>query len=452
MFRDKEYLSTLFHIAVPIIFQNLIASSLNLVGVVMIGQMGDQSVAAVGLGNQVFFLLSFLLFGISSGSAIFAAQFWGKRDVPSIRRVMGFCLGMGLLGSLAFTIIAVFFPQAALRVYTGDQAVVSLGAGYLRVVGLSYIATAVTFSYSSILRSTGNVRVPTMISASALSFNMLLSYLLIFGKLGFPALGVLGAGLATCISRFLECIALLLVTYRGRYPAAARPSEMIGASGDLIRKFFVTVIPVVINEGVWSLGISIYNLIYAHISTESVTAVNITSTVEGLAFVIFIGVANASAIMVGHQIGADQEKQAYDYARRALIFGVAGAVLLGLVIILASDAILSLYKISETASQFAHSILLVVGSVLWVRVSNMVIILAILRAGGDTRYSMFLEIGTMWLIGIPCALAGAFLLHLPVYFVYLLAMTDEVTKMVIGLTRFASRKWINNLVQTISQV
>lgn len=191
-------------------------------------------------------------------------------------------------------------------------------------------------------------------------------------------------------------------------------------------------------------------MIYAHISTESVAATNITSTVEILGFVIFIGVANASAIMVGHQIGANEEKLAYVYARRALIFGIAGAALLGAGIILASDRILLLYKVSETASQYARSILLVIGCAFWVRVSNMIIILTILRAGGDTRYSMFLEIGTMWLIGIPCALAGAFLLHLPVYYVYLLAMTEEVVKMGIGLTRFASRKWINNLVQAMS--
>lgn len=207
MLRDKAYLSTLFRIAIPIIVQNLISSSLNLVGVVMIGQIGDQSVAAVGLGNQVFFILNFVLFGISSGSAIFTAQFWGRRDIPSIRRVLGFCLGMGLLGSLIFTVIAVFFPEAALRVYTSDPAVVALGTGYLRIVGLSYIATAVTFSYSSVLRSTGDVKVPTVVSTAALSFNMLLSYLLIFGRFGFPTLGVQGAGLATCILRLLECTA-----------------------------------------------------------------------------------------------------------------------------------------------------------------------------------------------------------------------------------------------------
>lgn len=450
MLRDKAYLSTLFRIAIPIIVQNLISSSLNLVGVVMIGQIGDQSVAAVGLGNQVFFILNFVLFGISSGSAIFTAQFWGRRDIPSIRRVLGFCLGMGLLGSLIFTVIAVFFPEAALRVYTSDPAVVALGTGYLRIVGLSYIATAVTFSYSSVLRSTGDVKVPTVVSTAALSFNMLLSYLLIFGRFGFPTLGVQGAGLATCILRLLECTALLVITYRGSYPAAAKISEMLGASRDFIRRFFVTVIPVVINESIWSLGVSTYNMIYAHISTESVAATNITSTVEILGFVIFIGVANASAIMVGHQIGANEEKLAYVYARRALIFGIAGAALLGAGIILASDRILLLYKVSETASQYARSILLVIGCAFWVRVSNMIIILTILRAGGDTRYSMFLEIGTMWLIGIPCALAGAFLLHLPVYYVYLLAMTEEVVKMGIGLTRFASRKWINNLVQAMS--
>jgi putative MATE family efflux protein len=449
MFRDKDYLSALFRLAWPIIFQNLISSSLNMVGVVMIGQLGDGSVAAVGLGNQVFFLLNFILFGISSGSAIFTAQFWGKRDIPSIRRVLGFSLGMALAASLFFTLVAVLFPGAALGLYTNDPAVIALGASYIRLVGLSYITTAVTYSFSAVLRSTGNVRVPTAVSVGALSLNILLNYLLIFGKLGLPAMGVLGAGLATCISRYLECGVLLLVTYRGHYPAAAKIHEMLGASQDLIRKFFVTVLPVVINESAWSLGVSVYNMIYAHISTESIAAINITSTVESLGFVIFIGVSNASSIMVGHQIGANQDKQAYRTARRALILCGVGALLMGLGIILVADPILSLYKISPAASGYARNILLVMGGLFSARVLNMVIILTVMRAGGDTRYSMFLEIGTMWLIGIPCALAGAFLLHLPVYWVYLLAMTDEVTKVIIGLARFASRKWIHNLVQAI---
>jgi len=149
MLRDKAYLSTLIHLALPIILQNLISSSLNMVGVVMIGQLGDQSVAAVGLGNQVFFLLNFVLFGISSGSAIFTAQFWGKEDIPSIRRVLGFSLWMALAASLFFSLVAVLFPAAALGLYTNDPAVIALGTGYLRLVGLSYVTTAVTYTWSA---------------------------------------------------------------------------------------------------------------------------------------------------------------------------------------------------------------------------------------------------------------------------------------------------------------
>ena len=450
MLRDKDYWAILVRLALPIAAQNLISSSLNVVGVIMVGQLGEKSVAAVGLANQVFFIFSFLLFGISSGAGIFTAQFWGKKDRASIRKVLGLCLAMGLAGALLFSSAALLFPEGVLRIYTTDPVVIGLGVQYLRIIGWSYAVTAVTFSYASVLRSTGNVKVPTFVSICALCLDALLNYLLIFGKLGLPAMGVRGAALGTTIARLFEVTLLLAITYRGRLPAAARPSELLGASRSFVRSYLTTALPVAFNESIWSLGISTYNMIYARISTESIAAVNIASTIEGLAFVVFIGICNASAIMIGHKIGSNQPGQAFDYARRALVIAASGALLVGLLIILGSDTILSFYKVSQTASQYAHNILIVLACALWIRVSNMTIIVAILRSGGDTRFSLFLDVGTVWVIGVPMALLGAFVLHLPVYWVVPMVMLEEVAKLVIGLFRFASKKWINNLVRAVA--
>jgi len=289
-----------------------------------------------------------------------------------------------------------------------------------------------------------------MVSVVALSFGALLNYVLIFGKLGFPAMGVEGAAWGTCIARLFEFVAMLGMTYLGKFPTAARFSELTGASRDFMRRYFVTVLPVFLNETIWSLGITIYNGIYARISTEALAAINIIGTIEGLAFVVFIGIANASAILIGNKIGAGEEARAMVYARRALILGVAGAFVVGGIMIVSADAILSLYKVSEVVRQYARNILTVVAVVLWVKVSNMNLVVGILRAGGDTRFSLFLDTGTLWLIGIPMALLGAFVLHLPVYWVVVMAASDEITKAAIGLYRFASRKWINNLTRSMA--
>ena len=447
---DREYWSTLVRLALPIAAQSFISSSINVVGVVMVGQMGEKAVAAVGLANQVFFIFSLLLFGISSGAAIFTAQLWGIKDVVSIHKVQGLCLGMGLSGALLFSVAALVVPEGVLKIYTTDPAVISLGTQYLRIIGWSYAITAITYSYASVLRSTGNVKVPTFVSISALLLDSGLNYILIFGKLGLPALGVRGAALGTTLARLFEVSLLLAITYRGRFPAAARISELLGASRSFVRQYLVTALPVAFNESIWALGISTYNMIYARISTESIAAVNIATTIEGLAFVIFIGICNASAIMIGHQIGAGREKQAFVYATRALVLTASGAVLVGLLIILGSDTILSFYKVSQTASLYAHRILIVMACVLWIKVSNMTVVVAILRSGGDTRFSLFLDAGTVWVIGVPIALLGAFVLHLPVYWVVPMVMLEEVTKLSIGLYRFKSRKWINNLARSMA--
>ncbi len=448
-FRDRDYFSTLVRTALPIAIQSAISSSINLVSIVMIGSMGETAVASVGLANQIFFLLMFLLFGMSSGAAVFTAQLWGKKDVLNIRRVVGLGLAVSLGGALIFTLIAAFIPEFALGLYTTDAAVIENGSHYLRIICFSYFATAITYTYASVLRSTGDVRVPAAVSAGALALDALLNYTLIFGKFGFPQMGIAGAATATAIARVVECVALLIVTYTRRLPAAASLKEMLGSSPEMRRKFFNTALPVVFNETLWSLGITTYNGIYAHISTMSIAAINISSSIENLAFVIFISISNATSIMIGNRIGAGDEPRAFQIARKSLILQASGAILMGVVIYLTKDLFLNLYNVAEEVRLYAHNILTVVSFVLWIRISNMTLVVGILRSGGDTRFSLALDIGPLWLIGVPMALVGANVLGWPVHQVYLLVMLEEVAKLLIGIWRFLSKKWIHNLVHNM---
>lgn len=448
-FRDRVYFTTLLNIGLPIAVQNFISSSLNAAGVLMIGQLGETSVAAVGLANQIFFLFNLMLFGITSGSAIFTAQFWGSGDLKSIRKVVGLCLAMALGAGTLFTVVALAFPRAALGLYTSDPAVIEQGTQYLVIVGLSYLATAVSYTFGAQLRATGNVRVPMLVSVGALGLGTGASYLLIFGGLGLPAMGVRGAALGTCLARLLECTTMLAVTYLGRLPTALGMADLRGITPAFLRRFFTTVLPVFANETVWSMGVSIYSMVYAHIGTVAIAAYNITSTIEQMATVIFMGLSSASAIMIGNLIGSGEEHTAYQYARRSLVLGLALGVAMGVVLIVLSGPIISNYKISEEAAFNARSLLVVLGCGLWMRVSNMTFIIGILRSGGDTRYSLALDVGTVWLVGIPMALLGAFVFHLPVYWVFAMVLADDAAKAAGGLYRFLSRKWINNLARSM---
>jgi putative MATE family efflux protein len=450
MMRDKVYLTSLFTIALPIVLQNFIRSSLNLVAGLMIGQKGDVAVASVGMANQVFFLLMMVLFGITNGCAIFTAQFWGKEDIQNIRRVLGICLVMGAAAGLFFFLVSLFIPQQIIKLFTSDSAVIALGSQFLRIMSPSFLMLGVSFTFSSITRSTGDVQTPLITSFIALSITTLIGYFLIFGQFGLPEMGVPGAAVGINIGRMIEVVLLVGIIYRRKLPCAATFREMFDFDFGYFKKVANRSFPVAINETLWSIGVTIYNVIYARISTESIAAVNIASNIEQFGFVIFVGFSDACGILVGNKIGAGDQKTAIRYAKNTLTLGIVGALGMGVLIFLGSSLILHLYKVSAAVTEFTHRILIVVAATFWVRVSNMIIIVGILRSGGDTRMAFLVDTASVWLVGIPMAYIGAFILGLPVYWVYPMVMTEEFVKFGICLLRFSSRKWINDLTGLVA--
>ena len=450
LFNDKKYYRTLVRLVVPIVIQYFISAAMNIIDVAMMGHLGETAVAAVGLSNQAFFILMLFLFGVSSGSAIFTAQFWGQKDVVNIRRILGMCLTFAVAGSLVFTVVALFFPGQFLRLFSPDPAVIQLGSQYLWIAGYSYIFFAISNSYYSVLRSTEQVRLPMLVSGFAILFKTGFSYLLIFGKFGFPALGVEGAAIGTVAARVLETSLILLVTYTRKATAAAKLREMNGFTAGYLGKYLKTALPVVVNEVAWSLGVSMYNVAYGHISTQAIAAMNIVSSVENLAFVIFMALSDSTGIMLGNVIGMGDEKKAMEDGRRSLTLGVIGAWLVGILILLNVDTILSIYDLTDLARQYSHNVLMVSALVLWVKVSNMINIVGIMRSGGDTRFCVALDVGSVWLVGVPMAFLGSLVLHLPVYYVYPMVALEEFVKFGVGVRRVLSGKWMNNLVSGIS--
>lgn len=454
-FKDPEYYRTLVRLAGPIALQSLISSSLNFVSVFMIGQLGEVPIASIGLANQVWFLLNLMVFGISSGTSMFVAQLWGKKDVPNIRRVVGLTVKLGLAAAIIFFAIAFFFPQFALRVYSTDPAVIATGSRFLRIMGWSYGFYAMTAVFSLSSRAVGNVRLPVLVSTSALILNVLLAYPLIFGVsgLGIPALGTDGAAIAGLIARVVECTALLFFIFRNKAnPIAVTMHDVLDFDWTFIHRVMKPVLPVIGNEFLWSTGITTYNAIYGHVGTSAVAAINIVSSIENIAFVLFLGIGNATAIMVGNLIGQGNTDKAYTYAGRSLVIQMSGAFLIGIFVILFAPGVLQFYRVDPEVISFARKCLIVLGIGLTIRAGNHTIIIGILRSGGDTRYSLVLDGLVIWLVGVPFTAAGAFLFHLPVYFVYALTLTEEVTKFSLGIRRYFTRKWINDLTTRVVDI
>ena len=445
--RDRDFIRSMLSLALPVAFQQLITASLNMIDVLMVARLGETSVAALGLANQIFFLLILFLFGVTSGMAIFTAQYWGKGDVENIRKVLGICLAIAVFVATAFTFAATLIPQLLMRIYTEDPQVIALGSDYLRIVGLSYIMMAVTVSYISVLRSITLVKITVVVAVLALGLKTIIAYLLIFGIGFFPALGVRGAAIGTAIGWTFQCVLLLVLVYRLKTPLAANPLSFFRFDRPFALNVLRTSMPAAINEVLWSVGFSSYNAVYARISTDAIAAANINATIEELMFVLFIGLGNACAVMVGNKIGEGQKHVAFEYGRRFLILGVTAALLGGVVILLFRETVIqSLGEISSATAINLRGLMTIFALSAWLKMLNFILFIGAMRAGGDTRYAMFTELFSVWAIGVPSALIGGFILHLPVYGVYTLVLLEEAVKAVIIIRRFLSRKWIHDLV------
>ena len=433
-------------LALPVAFQQFITAGLNMVDVIMVGQLGEAAIAALGLANQVFFLLVLFLFGVTSGMAIFTAQFWGKGDEENIRKVLGICLTVALSVGLLFTLAAILIPETVLSFYTEDPEVIVLGSSYLRIVGFSYMFMAVTTSYFAVLRSVTLVKMTVIVSVIAIVLKTCLGYLLIFGIGGLPALGVRGAAIGTTFGWIFEAILTIILVYALKTPLAANPLTFFRFERAFLGKVLKTAMPAAANEVLWSVGITIYNAVYARIGTDAIASVQISATVEEIAFVFFIGLGNACAIMVGNKIGEKEKDVAFEYGRRFTILTVLVALLAGIIILLLRRPVVGLYEISPLSAYNARRLMLIFALTVWLRSINFILFVGALRAGGDTRFAMFMELFSIWAIGVPAALIGGFVLKLPVYGVYLMVLIEELVKVFIITRRYLSRKWIHDLV------
>ena len=444
--RDREFLRAMLALAVPVAFQQLITASLNMVDVLMVGQLGETSVAALGLANQIFFLLILFLFGVTSGIAIFTAQYWGKGDVENIRRVLGICLVIAIFVAAVFTLAATLIPQTLMSFYTEDPEVIRLGSEYLRIVGLSYILMAITVSYIAVLRSITMVKMTVLVAVLALGLKTLIAYLLIFGIGIFPALGVRGAAIGTAIGWAFQCILLIVLVYVLKTPLAANPLTFFRFKRPFVLNVLRTSMPAAINEVLWSLGITSYNAVYARIGTDAIAAININATIEELVFVLFIGLGNACSVMIGNKIGAGEIQTAYEYGQRFSLLGMSVALIGGLIVFSLRETVIGLYEISPSAADNLRGLMFVFALSAWLKMLNFILFIGVLRAGGDTRYAMFIELFSIWAIGVPAALIGGFVLRLPVYGVYALVLLEEAVKAIIVFRRYLSRNWIHDLV------
>ena len=442
----KSFYKKFFLLMLPMALKELISSLVNLIDTIMVGQLGDNAIAAVGIGNQFYFIFNVFLFGISCGAGVFASQYWGTRDIKGIRRVLGLSLILGSLFSLLFIITATCFPAQIFQAFKASPAVIQDGVTYLGIVSIGYLPTAITIAYDMNLCSSEQAGLPFLVRVLGLFINIFLNWVLIFGHLGVPALGIKGAAIATVIARCSEMLIILGTVYGKKMIQAAKPLELFSISKDLLVRFIKTASPVILNEMAWSLGMTYYTWVFARISPNAMVIMTIVQNIERLMLVFFHGSGNAAGVFIGKSVGAGKYKDAYTYAKKLAYLLTGFSLAFTVVFIFTRPLMLLPYQVSETVRQSTMDILFITALMMNIKSITFLLIVGVFRNGGDPQSAFYIDTGTVWLVGVPAVTIAAFVFHLPLLTAYAIMSVEEIAKLTLSLWWFKKKKWIKNLV------
>ncbi len=447
--KERGFYSSMLRLALPIAFQQLLTTCAQLVDTAMVIGLGTTETAAIGVAQRWGFLINLIIFGVSSGSSALIAQFWGARDIKKIRNTFGLAMIFSLVFGLFYTLSAMFFPTQLMSVFTDDPVLIREGAIYLRSVALYGVFCGFTMSVSITLRATEDVITPLICSIVSICTNTVLNYILIYGKFGAPKLGLRGAAIATVIAMAVQAVLIWTVAYVRKRVTRASPREIFLFDAELVRRFIKTALPVVLNEGLWAAGTNVYSMVLARMGNSNYAAYTMFNSLEQLAFIFFVGLCHACAIMVGKTIGSGQIDGAYRLAKRFLKITPMLAIICGLALIVLRDVLLGILPTSNQEPEVvatASKLLMMYGFWFPVRMFPYMFIVGIFRAGGDTKIGMLYDIVTVYFLAIPVVAVMGLVLHAPFTLtVFAIFVSEDLIKIVLCSRRFASKKWIKQL-------
>ncbi|MBA6339165.1 MATE family efflux transporter [Colwellia sp. BRX8-7] len=434
-------------LAWPISLQSILVTMLGMSDIMMVGHLGDTAVASVGLGNRIQFVFLIILAGLASGVGTLSAQHFGAGQIGVIRQVIvkTLVIAAGIL--LPILLITFLFSDNIMGIATTDPSVIKAGTNYLWLTMPSLIFVVIVMIFENALRGLGQVVFPMLISTIAIITNILLNYWLIKGGLGIEPMGVIGAALATLIARALH--ALLILVYLAKVKHSIFPTTFFCASfynKQEWTKLLTLVWPMMLSFGVWSLGTFVYQLIYGRIGTQELAVMSLLAPMEGLLVSFFFGFASACAILVGQRLGRNEFITAWILAKHYAISAPIVTFLLALILLQCESLVFMPYSnLSPETMALSHDVFVLITFGTCLKVFNLTMSMGILRAGGDNKYCMLIDISGMWILSIPLTLAAAFYFKLPLYWVVLISYSEEITKAFMFVFRMRTKLWLKNL-------
>lgn len=437
----------------PMILQNLVTNFMALADSFMVGALGETELAAVTMANSVFYVLSLIIFGIQSGTGVLVAQYYGKGRLDAINRIMGmgYYVSLGLTALIA--LLAFFFPMQLMQLVTNNPDLWEPGAEYARIVGFSYVCMAFSGVYIAVQRSMENPGLGAILLTVSGALNILLNYMFIFGKWGAPAMGCAGAAVATLLSRVLEVLVVTGCFFRSkRLPV--KPGLMLRPGRIIAGDFIKYSLPVVLNEGMWSLAMSLFSIIMGHMpnSTPILAAYTIAGNIDRMAAVALFAAGNATAVIIGRDIGCGDTKEIYGkgVALNFVCF-VTGIISMGILLTIRATLldgfIFPLMDISAEAGELAKMMLAFIAVVMPLRSLNLCNIVGVFRGGGDVRYGLICDIGPLYCVCLPAAALCGLVFGLGITAVYVCICLDDFCKVFLCLLRLRSGKWINSVTR-----
>ncbi|WP_187759835.1 MATE family efflux transporter [Thiospirochaeta perfilievii] len=444
----KEFIKRIFAITVPVTLQNLLGSSRNLVDTMMIGTLGVVQVAAVGAAGKPFFVMLITIFGITNGAGILISQYWGKRDADGVAKNVLVTIIISISISTILVLIINIFSLQIVGFSSSDESVIKYGSEYLRIISTNLILQSVIISLNVGLRSTGQVKKCTLVSLIGVTSNIVINYILIFGKLGFDPLGLRGAALGTLYSCIIETFLIVIITlfYNNKFRISISKFINIITMEDF-KKVLDVSIPLAINSFAWAGGTYVYFMIYGRIGSEELAIMTMLEPLSSIMISFFSGLATGTGILLGHSLGVREYDKVWREANYAIIFGVVLGVFVFTSVFLFRDIFLGFFtSLPPSTLSMARFVYLFIMLKVFFMSYNIVVVVGILRSGGDTKYVMFIDMFCQWAVGIPLCFIAAFILHLPLHWVALFAATEEFAKLFLSTKRLKSKKWIRTLI------
>ena len=441
----KSFFKMVCALAVPVALQSMLQASFSIVDQIMIGQLGSVSIAGVGLAGKFSSVYSVIVSALGTVAGIMISQYMGQENRKEIKR--SFTVNLLFMAALAcfFTLLCALFPVQIMDLYSKDRETVLSAAAYLSIISASFLPLAGATMLSTLFRCMEKASLPLYASIGAAITNTVLNYLLIFGKLGLPALGAEGAALATVVAQLVNFGLMLLLFSRQRQLFAPALREKSGLSGFNWKQYAAMLLPLLICEFMWSLGENVYAVIYGHIGTDATAAMTLINPVQGLMIGALCGLSQAAGILIGKLLGTGDYDSAYKAGKKLLVYGFAGSVFLSVLIVLTSPFYVQIYRVDETVRHLTRQILLAYALIAPFKVGNMILGGGVIRSGGRTEFVMAIDLIGTWLFGVPLGLLSAFLFKLSIPWVYFILSLEECVRFGISLAVFRSKRWMRSL-------